>query len=57
MTKARQVDSFFKTLGGQSITFDDVSLVPSYADFLPKDADREQRVVVFSSSIPPDASA
>jgi len=39
MTNARQVDSFFKALGSQSITFDDVSLLPRYADFLPKDAD------------------
>jgi IMP dehydrogenase len=44
MTKTRQVDLFFKTLGSQSITFDDVSLVPRYADFLPKDADTAVRL-------------
>lgn len=44
MPKTRQVDSFFKTLGNQSITFDDVSLLPRYADFLPKDADITSRL-------------
>lgn len=44
MTKFRQVDSFFKGLGNRSITFDDVSLLPSYADFLPKDAEITSRL-------------
>lgn len=44
MPKTRQVDSFFKALGNQSITFDDVSLLPRYADFLPKDADITSRL-------------
>lgn len=35
----RQIDAFFTALGNRSITFDDVSLLPRYADFLPKDAD------------------
>ncbi len=38
MNKIKQSDSFFKALGNQSITFDDLSLLPRYADFLPKDA-------------------
>ncbi len=38
MKNAKKVDSFFKALGSLSITFDDVSLLPCYADFLPKDA-------------------
>jgi len=44
MPQTRQVDSFFKNLGNQSITFDDVSLLPRYADFLPKDADITSRL-------------
>ncbi|MDO9542980.1 MAG: IMP dehydrogenase [Kiritimatiellia bacterium] len=44
MTSTRQVDSFFKALGNQSITFDDASLLPRYADFLPKDADSTSRL-------------
>jgi IMP dehydrogenase len=38
MKKSKQVDLFFKALGTQSITYDDVSLLPRYADFMPKDA-------------------
>ncbi|MDD5483155.1 MAG: IMP dehydrogenase [Kiritimatiellae bacterium] len=44
MSKTRAVNSFFKSLGRQSITFDDVSLLPRYADFLPKDADITSRL-------------
>ena len=39
MATSRKVTSFFKTLDQQGITFDDVSLLPRYADFLPKEAD------------------
>jgi len=44
MPTIRKVDSFFKPLGERSITFDDISLLPSYADFLPKDADVTSRL-------------
>jgi IMP dehydrogenase len=44
MAKVRQVDRFFKTLGNRSITFDDLSLLPRYADFLPKEADIASRL-------------
>lgn len=44
MKKIKQVDAFFKALGSQSITFDDVSLLPRYADFLPKEADISGRL-------------
>ena len=42
--KAKAVDAFFKSIGGGGITFDDVSLLPRYADFLPKDADISGRL-------------
>lgn len=38
MNGKRAVDEFVKQLGGQTVTFDDVSLAPRYADFLPQDA-------------------
>jgi len=44
MATVKKVNSFFKTLKNQSITFDDLSLLPSYADFLPKDADVTSRL-------------
>ncbi|MFA7160460.1 MAG: IMP dehydrogenase, partial [Kiritimatiellia bacterium] len=42
--KAKAVEAFFKSIGGGGITFDDVSLLPRYADFLPKDADISGRL-------------
>lgn len=40
----RAVDAFMGSLGPDAVTFDDVSLVPRYADFLPKDADISSRL-------------
>lgn len=38
MTTQRTVDVFMAALPHAGITFDDVSIIPRYADFLPKDA-------------------
>ncbi len=44
MSAKRAVDKFMEQLGCEAVTFDDVSLVPRYADFLPKDADITTRL-------------
>ncbi|MBI3985858.1 MAG: IMP dehydrogenase, partial [Lentisphaerae bacterium] len=40
----RAVDAFMERLGPDAVTFDDVSLVPRYADFLPKETDISSRL-------------
>ncbi len=44
MNKRRAVETFMDTFPHDGITFDDVSLVPDYADFLPHDADIATRL-------------
>ena len=44
MSAERAVDALMKTLAGEGITFDDVTLAPRYADFLPQDADIATRL-------------
>ncbi|NLB55572.1 MAG: IMP dehydrogenase, partial [Lentisphaerae bacterium] len=40
----RAMDNFMKTSGNEAITFDDVLLVPDYADFLPAETDISGRL-------------
>ena len=39
MKEKRAVDSFFAAIPLEGVTFDDLSLIPQYADFLPADTD------------------
>ena len=44
MTTERAVDAFMKSMPHAGITFDDISLIPRYAEFLPKDTDITSRL-------------
>lgn len=44
MNVERAVDAVIKSLAGEAITFDDVTLTPRYADFLPQDANITSRL-------------
>lgn len=44
MKKARAVDDFMATMPPEGVTFDDVSIVPRYADFLPADVEIGSRL-------------
>lgn len=44
MSVERTVDALMKSLAGEGITFDDVSLMPRYADFLPQDTNIATRI-------------
>ncbi len=44
MKKNRKVDEFMASMPLEGVTFDDLSLVPGYADFLPADTDIRSRL-------------
>ena len=44
MKQKRAVDSFMSALPHEGITFDDLLLIPRYADFLPEDVDISSRL-------------
>ncbi len=44
MKNTRKVDEFMASMPLEGVTFDDLSLVPRYADFLPSDADIRSRL-------------
>ena len=44
MSQNKYIDEFMKTFPYEGLTFDDVSLITQYADFLPGDADISTRL-------------
>jgi IMP dehydrogenase len=44
MSQNQYIDNFMKTFPYEGLTFDDVSLITQYADFLPSDADISSRL-------------
>lgn len=57
MASDRPIDAFMACMPHAGITFDDVSLVPRFADFLPKDADITSRLSAHSNVRIPFVSA
>lgn len=58
MKSKRNIDNFFDTLAQEGITFDDVLIVPQYADILPKDTEITSRLTAnIDVSIPFVSSA